>query len=338
MLAMLTALLLWKVHRVTTPIVCFRAHVPMLTGGVLAMLWWPATLREYAILPILAALIVSMAVCLIRLMRMKGNESRIGGSTIIKPAAKAAGLSVIFLGFTSALSAQPMAPRTYSVFIIDGKKPAVLVPPELIARLDEMQKETSGAPGAAIVQAKYMGKFKDGLASFEVEYQIHCGKDANVVIPLAGVQLQEGAFLDGAPVFPAPHKSGYAVPIKGKGEHRLRLSFAVHVGSANDHFDLKFTIPKVVQSSMLVEWAAPVQGLSCQHCWGEEKRTVDGRQAVRDWQGQLGGENAVQLHWTNLGSLPASKMIEVAEAHFWDLRPASGTLPACCVIPSARVR
>ncbi len=325
LLAALAGLLLWKIQRITTPIVCFRADVPMLTGGVLAMLWWPATIREFVALPIVAVLIVSLLACLIRLLRIKESNNRTGGSTIIKAAAKGVALSLLLLGFTWALAAQPLTPRTYSVFILDGKKPAALVPPELLTRLDKLQPAPE-AQGAVIVQARYAGKVKEGLAKFDVEYLIHSGKDAELMIPLAGVQVQEGAFLDGVPVFPAPHKTGYSLPIKGTGAHHLRMSFTVRVGSVNEHFDLKFAIPRVVQSSMQMEWSTPVQGLTCPHCWGEENRTVDGRQAVREWQAQLGGENAVQLRWTNLGTLPTPKMIEVREAHFWDLRPASGAL------------
>lgn len=326
LLAVLAGLLLWKVQRVTTPVVSFRAHVPMLAGGVLALLWWPASLRELVALPILAVVALSLLASLIRLWRMKDPDPRTGGSTIVKPAAKAVGLTLLLFGFTWALAAQPLPPRSYSVFIIEGKNPAALVPPDLIARLDELKAPVSGPQGAAIVKAKYSGKVKDGVATFNAEYQIHCSKDGNLVIPLLGVQLQPGTFLDGAPVFPAPHKSGFVVPIKGNGAHNLRLSFAVRVGSVNDHFDLKFTIPKVVQNSVQVEWSAPVQGLHCQHCWGEEKRTVDGKQAVKEWLAQLGGENAVQLRWTNLGPLPAPKTIDVREAHFWDLRPGSVAL------------
>ncbi len=326
LLAVLAALLLWKIQRATTPVTCFRAHVLMLTGGVLTLIWWPASVRDFVVLPVLAVLVVSLFACLIRLMRMKDSDARTGGSTIVKPAAKAAALTVLLLGFIWAAAAQPVAPRTYAVYIIDGKEPMVLVPPELSARLDEVGKHPLGAQGAVLVQAKYTGKVKDGLARFDVDYQIHCSKDANLVIPLAGVQLQEGAFLDGAPVYPAPHKSGYVLPIKASGAHHLRLAFAVRVGSVNDHFDLKFTIPKLAQNTLQVEWPVPVQALHCQHCWGEEKRTVDARQAVKEWHAQLGGESVVQLRWTNAGTQPTPKTIEVKEAHFWDLRPGSNAL------------
>jgi hypothetical protein len=326
LLALLVALGLWKIQRAAAPVTCFRVHVLMLAGGILAVLWWPASAREFLALPVLAVLLVSMLACLIRLWRMKDSAARTGGSTIIKPASKVAALTLLLLGLTWGVAAQPMAPRTYAVFIIDGKKPMVLVPPELNAKLDEWEKQSTGAQGAVLVQAKYTGKVTDGLARFDVEYQVYCSKDANLVIPLAGVQLQEGAFLDGVPVYPAPHKSGYVLPIKGHGAHHLRLSFAVRVAGANDHLDLKFTIPKLVQNALRVDWSAPVQALHCQHCWGEEKRTVDARQAVKEWHAQLGGENALQLRWTNPGTLPAPKAIEVKEAHFWDLRPGSSAL------------
>jgi hypothetical protein len=325
-LAMLAAVLLWKLQRAVTPIVCFRAHAVMLTGSVLAVIWWPASAREFVALPVLAVVVVSLFACLLRLVRMKDGAAHTGESTIVKPAAKVAGLALLLLAFTWGAAAQPVTPPTYSVFIIDGKKPMVLVPPELSAKLDEWEKPSIGTQGAILVQAKYSGKVKDGLAKFDVEYQIHSSQVADLVVPLAGVQLQEGAFLDGVPVYPAPHKSGYVLPIKTRGAHHLRLSFAVRVGSVNDHLELKFTIPKLAQNAVQVEWAAPVQALHCQHCWGEEIRTMDARQALKEWHAQLGGENAVNLRWTNLGAVPSPKAIEVQEAHFWDLRPGSASL------------
>lgn len=321
--AMLTALGAWLVQRMTTPRGCFRAHALMLAAGALGALWWPDSARDFLALPGLAVLAASAVVCLVRVMRMQEPDGK--ASTIVKPVAKAGGAGLLFLGFTWALLAQPAPPpsRGYTVFLIEGKNPAVLAPPELLARLEQWKNPPSVPAGAAITQANYAGSVKDGVARFNVEYHIRSAKDAELVIPLSGVQLQEAAFLDGAPIFPAPHKSGFVLPIKSAGTHLLRLAFTVRVTAVNEHFDLKFSVPKVVQSAFDVEWAAPVQGLHCQHCWGEEKRMLDGRQAVRQWHAHLGGESAVQLRWSNSGTQPAPKSIDVKEAHFWDLRPGA---------------
>ncbi|HZZ81799.1 MAG TPA: hypothetical protein VFE62_25085, partial [Gemmataceae bacterium] len=313
-----------RVQRHTTMVAPF-IHVLVMTAAILGLIWCPVSVREFLVLPLLIITTVSLVVCLLRMAR-KPDALGLGGSTIIRPAARGTGLALLFLALSWAVAAQPATPPAYAVYLIEAKQPLVLAPPNLIAKLDDAARPPSPGKGAVLLRAKYTGRVKDASARFDVEYQIHCSKDDHVVVPLSSVQLHEGAFLDGVPVFPSAHEAGYSLPIKGAGIHHLRLSFSVNVASNGDYLDLKFTAPRLVQNSMQVDWASPVQGLLCLHCRGEEKRSLDGRQAVTEWRGQLGAEKAVHLRWTNPATQPTAKLAKVREAHFWDLRPGSESL------------
>ena len=328
LLAVLIALLLWRFHRATEAIACFRAHVLLLTVGVLAMIWMPVTVRELLVLPGFFAIGVGFFVCLFRLAGTGGTSAASGHSTIMKPAASAAVLAVLLFGITWSAPAQPPASRMYDVYLMGGKPPAVLMTPDLLTKMSELEKSSAG-PGAVLVSAKYTGRVKDTVATIDVQYDLHSFKDkTHLVIPLTGaqssVQLQEGAFLDGAPVYPTVHKNGYAVPIRYKGPHRLRLSFTVRAPAGSAQFD--FRIPKLVQNEIALEWSAPVQAVHCPHSCGEEKWVIDARRVVKEWSAQLGYENKVQIRWTDSQAAPTPKSVDVKEAHFWDLRPASLTL------------
>lgn len=328
LLAALAGLVMWRLHGATTAVVGFRANALLLTAGSVALLWLPGVVGEFFVLPAVLMMAASLIVSLIRLAVSRTGAGASGHSTISKPAASAAGLGVLALGIAWGAVAQPPADRVYPVFIIDGKAPSALVTPDLIAKLVELENQPDlDTRGAVLLRGQYTGIVRDALATFDVEYAFHSFMDqANLVIPLTGVQLQEGSRLDGTPVFPTVHKAGYVLPIKSKGPHHLRFSFTVRISSASDHADLKFTIPKLVQNEMSLEWSAPVQAVHCKHGWGEEHTAEDGGKFVKSWRGRLGYEKDVHLHWTTQAGPPAPKTIAVSEAHFWDLRPAAPAL------------
>jgi hypothetical protein len=331
LLAILAGLVLWRIQRALSSLACLRVYVLILTVSMLIVFWSPLNLREFYVLPTFLVEIACFLWCVARVVGRGGEPAPGGDSTLTHPTTTAAALGLLLLGVTWSVTeperswAKAPAPRAYTVLVIGGAKPAVLVTPDLIAKLDEL--ENQAGPGAVLVSAKYVGKTRGAQVKFDVQYEIYSfSEKANLIIPLTGVQLNEGAFLDGAPVLPVPHKSGYLLPIQGKGTHNLQLSFAVRLSSENDQFNLRFTIPKLIQNEITLQWPAPVQTVHCLHCWGREKTLTDTRQAVKEWHAQLGHENIVHLRWTNAVAIPSPKEITVKEAHFWDLRPASLTL------------
>jgi hypothetical protein len=330
LLAILAALLLGSLQRALAPLPCFRAYILIVTVSMLVVFWSSLQVREFYVLPTFLVELAFLAWCIVRVI-LGGSESTGGNSTLTRPAATAAASGLLLLG--AALSvvepgaswANAPAPRTHAVLVIEGAKPAVLLTPELIAKLDEL--ENHAGPGAVLVSAKYAGKIKDSHVNFDVQYEIHSLKDkTNLVIPLTGVQLNEGAFLDGAPVFPAPHKNGYTLPMQGKGQHNLQLTFSVRTSCENEQIDLRFTVPKLIQNEITLQWPTPVQAIHCLHSCGEEKTPTDPRQPAKQWHAQLGYESVVHLRWNNAVAVPSPNAIAVREAHFWDLRPAALTL------------
>jgi hypothetical protein len=330
LMAFLAALVLWKVSHALQPVASFRVHILVMVGILSIVIWSSPVFREFFLWPTCFVVSLGALCAVVRLLRQRGNGAASGPSTVTTAARTAAVLALAVFGATWSVTAQTPAPRSYPVYVIGGAKPSVLVTPDLMAKLDELEKQSALGPvGVVLVNAKYTGKVKDTQAKIEVLYEIYSLKDkANLVIPLTGVQLAEGAFLDGAPVFLAPHKSGYTVPVRGVGPHHLRLSFSVAVRTSpkTDQLDLRFMTPKLSQNEITLHWQDPVQAVHCLRGWGEDTSFTDPRQAINKWQAQLGYENEVHLRWSSTSAPTASKAIEVKEAHFWDLRRGSLSL------------
>lgn len=326
LIAALVALVLLRLQHSATPATFFRVNVFLEALGLLAVIWSPLTIQEFLALPVFIAVSVSFLWCVLRLVGRGRDQTEHAHSTVShhKPAAGAVAV-ILLLGMGWNVTGQPAGPRTYPVYLIDGPEPVVLVTPDLAAKLDELEKQPAfGASGAALVSAKYAGKVKNDQAAFDVQYEIYTFQDkATLLVPLKGVQLSPNAFLDGAPVFPAPHKDGYTVPIQGKGSHHLRLSFTDRAVVEGDQLQLSFKIPRLPQNEITLQWQAPVLAVHCQHAYGEEKTVVEPSKAVKQWHAQLGYERSLDLRWTSSVPGPAAKAIDVREAHFWDLRPGS---------------
>ncbi len=327
MLASGIALVLWRMQRAVKPFASFRLLVVLLTASVLTVIWSSLSVREFFALPALFVVIIGLLWCVIRIISRRATPA-LERSTVSHPKATAAVLGLLLLSISWNAAAQSANPRTYIVFIIDEPKQAVLVAPDLIAKLDELEKQpVLLSVDAVLVSARYEGKVNHITATFDAQYEIYSLQEqANLLIPLSGVQLREGAFLDGAPVYPAPHKNGYVLPIRGKGAHRLSLSFTDRGTLENDQISLGFTIPKLAQSDIIMHWQLPVKGFHCKHSCGEEKIVAGPNQSVKEWRAQLGYESVVNLRWSPASAGPALKAIEVRETHFWDLRPASRSL------------
>jgi len=323
MIAALLAVSLMFVQRKLEIVACTRLHLLLVTSGLLFAIWSPASVREFLILPSVGVEAVMMAWSLFRLFSRRDVIAASSATTVSKmPAAVVAMLLALF-SFGYSVAAQPSAPRAYSVLIVDGPKPLALLTPELIAKLDEWEIASNAAlHGPVLVAANYEGSVKDGIARFDVVYDLHTAKDREtLMLPLAGVQLLDQSLLDGALVFPTAQKNAYAIPIPGKGSHQLRLSFTARVTANNDYIDLRFSVPKVAQNKLTLHWTKPVLAVHCLYCWGAEQRSTNAASAITTWQGQLGYENVVHLRWSGAAPNPGSNAIEVKEAHYWDLRP-----------------
>jgi hypothetical protein len=319
----LVAVVLIFVQRRLETITCVRTYLILLTCSLLMAIWLPTVAREIWVLPTIAVQWVAFVWALARLFSQRNPVNVSGASTVSKKVFGSAGVAALMLAAAIGVSAQPAAPRSYSVWILDGPNPTALLTPELIAKLDEWEKPAAALlNGSVLTAAQYVGTVKENTARFDAVYELHSTQEqATLILPLTGVQLQEQTLLDGAVVYPTIHKNGYMVPVQGKGAHQLRLSFTARVTASNEYLDLRFTIPKLVQNKLTMHWTKPVQAVHCLYCWGEDIRTIDTKSSVSKWEGQLGYGNLVHLRWTGSTLIPDSKAIEVKEAHFWDLRP-----------------
>jgi hypothetical protein len=319
---------LWQLHRVLGPRPHFRVCVFLVVAAILAAIWAPGNLCEFLVVPMLLTTLIAFLACLLRFLGSHDPTAAAARSTVTQPPATTTALLVLLaVGWALTAQAQPPAPRTFTVFVVEGAKPGVLAPPDLLARMSELENQAGPATsGAVLVSAKYSGKVKDAQARVEAVFELQNFKEqTNLIIPLSGVQLSE-AFLDGAPVYPAAHKAGFSVPIRDKGAHTLRLAFSVRAVGDGDQFDLRFTVPKLLQSELRFEGLQPSHKLHALHCFGEERWLPEPPQPAKIWQAQLGYESVIHVRWTGAAGLPAPKTIEVREAHFWDLHPASPAL------------
>src|SRR5262249_1469538 len=133
----------------------------------------------------------------------------------------------------------------------------VLAPVELLERLDQLARSASPpAAGAVLVRAAYEGEVNGEFADFKAEMQVYCFADqVELAVPLQGVQLREGALVEGAPAFPLPApapRTGYVLPISGsKGRFvRVSLPFRVRLRGREGAREVRCTIPRLPDSRL----------------------------------------------------------------------------------------
>lgn len=327
-LAFLAGFGFWRIHRACSVTSAFRVHLVLIAGGILVAVWLPGPASDFFAWPSNAVALGSLLWNVLRLFLERREKADRANSSIIRVVGAAAVAVAFFFGISWDVLGQPAAPRPNTVLVINGPKPAVLVSPELLAKLADLEARANPiTQGTFLIGASYAGVIHDGFAKFDVDYEIYCLKEqAKLLIPLSGVQLQGDAFLDGAPVFPVPHRFGYALPIRKPGVHRLRLSFTARVAAASDLNELAFKIPKLPQTEFALEWKIPAKNVYCDKCLGEESLSLDSKQLSKSWRGRLGYVGAFNLRWAGPGAPTVGNSIEVQEAHFWDLRPGSVAL------------
>jgi hypothetical protein len=237
----------------------------------------------------------------------------------------------------SAILLQPAAAQVQeinTVLILPGPAGAperqdVLVAPELLKKLDSLiHRSPADVRSAVLIAAHYEITLTEQVALCKAEYQLSSfGDKTTVIVPLAGIELREGALLDGALVHPVAIAGGYSVPVIGRGNHQLTLFFNVRLQTAGSHRDLRFTVPRLHQSRLQVEvpltWPDTyvASGLGMVQVGPEGAKT-------RSLNVELGRESTVHLRWPRSDpSAPAPK-ISVRELYWWDLRAPGGECTA----------
>jgi hypothetical protein len=290
-------------------------------GAGLAYLWLPASLSELAAWPALAGL--GVALWAYAGPRKQPTFVRVGPRSSTRPLPAAV---VLLLASAWLLWAGAGDPNTVLVLPdvpVPGKQ-SVLVPNELWKRLGEMANREPVAPGGAVLlSARYEGKVNGANVDFEAQLQIYSFADrATLELPLAGVELNEGALLQGADVFPVPlpaSRPGYSLPVTGKGFQKLELRFRARTAATADGRELRLTVPKLAQSRLKLTLPAAAQNPQAVTALGSQSLTKlpDGQPRLH---ADLGRDATLLVRWRLPGGAARPPALTVQETYLWQLR------------------
>jgi hypothetical protein len=332
-LCIVPALTWWFMRRRST-----RRRLALLCGWLaisgLTLLWLPGALRPLAEWAWLTGAAVAFGWHLRFTFRSAAARASIRSPA--RSAVKAA--SVLFLcGVLGiAVAAGPTTHPAATVFLVpvpDGAadKQTVLAPAELLEQLETLAHPSSEVPrGVSLLSAVYEGTVREPGVDFELLLQAYAFEDhpAPLLLPLAGIQLQEDNWLDGARAYPsAVAKTGYSLKIEGKGTHTLRLRFRVMVQTTADDCDVQFAIPRLVQSQCTLHLpAGATQAQILSRLGGQTVKTDP--QGVQVTASLGRGNAALQIHWRQETGPPGPLALQVREAYLWTVRPLSSTVTA----------
>ncbi len=324
----------WSLRRVISVVWGFRLFVVWLFSLALLVTWCPPALQT-----ILGSLWCSTALwfCfwLGRIYVVPAPaRQRAGNSTVIARAL--VGSSTVWLlvmpGFWES-QGRGQVNETYTVLMVESGpgQSWALLGQDLLKKLEDLDHKSDLSVEAVLHAAHYQGRMKGKLAEFTVQYDVHNFADkARLFLPLAGVDLQEGALLDGMPVLPvvsAAPKAGYVLNIAGKGTHRLVLSFTLRPAAVGDFQELRFACPRLSQN--FLEWTldSPATELKVVNCFGAESMAAKSSNNL-ELKANLGREATMHLRWRPSNSSALTGVTEFREAFMWNLRPGLASLTA----------
>jgi hypothetical protein len=311
-----------------------------LTAGGLAVCWLPSALQGLAWWPWMAGVVVAAGWYLLSALLTPARVN------VVVPAAKGPGAlapAILILLSFAGLAGWAAPPTTtihesVTVFLVPGppeapEKQTVLVPVDLLDKLDALAHPPWGAPrGAVLLSATYEGKIADHSADFETVFQAYSfdDKSATLTLPLQGVRLQDEVLLDGAAAYPValgPQQGGYSVKVEGRGPHTLRVHFRVPIQTDGNNRALQFTAPRLTQSRLAVNLPPDAADPQAPARLGEQHVTAtpEGTRLEAD----IGRVSApVLVRWRQEDGPPTSPTVQVREAYLWDLRADASTLRA----------
>jgi hypothetical protein len=329
------------------PAMAFRFLILSAVAMGFALFALPGSLSDLAFWPLLVV-VVHLGAAWVRCRRRAPRGLAHATLALIALAAGIAGWQA-----TTHVAAQTDDDDWLTVLYVDGGQGQrlALVRPELLKRLEAMQRRSAVAlDSAVIVGAQYAarpqpsgdvapggsapggsapgGSAPGGAvpsgAAVRIDVQLDAysfSQRSTLHLPLAAVELLEGALIDGAPAFPAAAaagKPGFVVPLTGQGFHRVTIAVLARPQPQGDYLEVRCGLPAAALNRVV--WHAPASqnGLQLVKCAGAETTTLlDGGQ-TREIRAQLGRENVLHVRWL-AAAAPSTVEHEVREAYWWDL-------------------
>jgi hypothetical protein len=294
----------------------------------LGALWLPSGLRDLVWWPLLVAGGAAVLVYLRALIR-NSKESASLSNEPKNSASAAVATGMLLLGLLG-WNGRAAAPAPFAVYLVPGpadapEKQTVLVPADLLDRLKALARQAPLAPGGpqvVLLDAAYEGQLVDGgkLAEFTVVYSAHSLSEepGTVIVPLSGVQLTGEVLLDGARVaplaLPAP-QSGYFLPVRGRGRHKIELRFRAPILGTEEDRNVMFTAPPLVRNSL--SWRIPEGALATQVLVKNGAQWTSRNASDQRLEADLGAVPLpVHLHWYQPRH---PTRVTFQAAYLWDL-------------------
>lgn len=306
-------------------VLLFRCVWLALTICALGLVAAPLSIRELALAPLAIALAM-LADCYWRLARNHNvRPAPLRPSRSTQNVVKAS----LVLAVISTISAwglcRAQEPETKVAYVIGAetdRDARAFVRPELLRWLNAQEQQLQPAfSDAVFLSARYQGRWGEHAVVMAAEYELITFRDEDtLIVPLTGVDLLEGSFLDGDSILPivAPAgKLGYQIFVPTKGRHRLTLPFHAHPQPSGE---LRFSGPMTPCSSLQLTFAPAVDKPRLIRGWGEDALRRDIKTGGQVLEAQLGGEPTIQIQ--RIAAAPSVPITppKVREFYFWDLR------------------
>jgi hypothetical protein len=293
-----------------------------LAAAGVVVYWLPTPLEGLA----RPALLVGCGVALLAFL-FWASRGRVGPAKRRGAAAAAGATAALLLLGVAGRGGPADSNEPAVVYLIPGpadapEKEMVLAPLEL---LDQLRVLSQPGSAAVLVGAVYDGRVVDGAAQFDAVFQAYSLTDepATLTIPLAGAPLMGDVLLDGAPARPtaavAP-QTGFTLPVKGRGRHKVELHFRAVVAVTGEERSLVFSAPRQLQSRLT--FLAPKGSAQLQAVvrYGAQRVTAEA-DGVRV-EAELGRlASPVHLRWFPEEWLARKADVQFKEAYLWDLKP-----------------
>jgi hypothetical protein len=308
-----------------------------LTVAVLAHLWLPTSVRNGVVWPACVAALAVIADAL-----LTGLPRSAASTGLARMSAVGLVVALGAVGRAAPAAGPSLTSRSATVYLLAGRsetpdKQMVLLSPELLDQLRALGRRGVTLPGSVLLGADYRASVRDGFADIEAVYSLQTFvESAAFLLPLDGVDLLDGALLDGTKAFPValpPPQTGYTVRITGPvGVHVLRVPFRVSIQGTGEERDLRFLIPQTPQCRATV--TAPGHVRQLQSLVGRGVQHVTHSDAAQRLDADLGRTVAetsrligpLHVRWREAVAASAKSQPEYNEAYLWTLRPNQSEL------------